>query len=93
MKNLFSAEKNLHQPTAVSETIALSIKSSSSITLRKLSSRLPSSQVILPCQLVFCRNKTFSEKVARFPLREAALLNPSEAMFGFSAKERTAEKD
>ena len=46
---------------------ALSINSTNSSTLRKLSSLPPSSQVTEPCQLAFCRNRTLSAKVARFP--------------------------
>ena len=54
--------------SSFSPDTALFINSSSSSTLRKLSSRFLSSQVTLPCQFAFCRNATRIAKVAVWPL-------------------------
>ena len=51
---------------------ALSIKNTNSKALRKLSSRLPSSQETDPCQLAFCRNSTRTANVAHRPSRMSA---------------------
>lgn len=77
------------EPLAIS---ALSIRKASSNALRKLSSRLPSSQETEPCQLAFCRNSTRTANVAHRPSRTSAP-GGRPARIGGSEKLRTAVKD